>query len=194
MKKIVNSKGFFAFLVLLVAANIVVFYFHKQAIKKNDVRSAITAAQHEFDQMVKADEGKSILLDSLSLLHDNGREAYSFDKERYLIVRFSELNCETCVQNIFSLLQKDSGIDTTRIMLFVDYKSEAFLKTFLRVNLITYPVFRYYTDKSVLDTDNRGYPYVFIADRNGRLHDFFIPVKENPQRTLAYLGRIKKLL
>lgn len=193
MKRIINSKGFLVILFFLVAVNILIFSFQKRPVK-NKEQAEMADAEASYDKYAKTDEGKRISLDSLSLLHDNGISAYSFDKDKYLAVRFSELNCETCVQNIFTLLHKDSTIDANRIILLVDYKSEAFLRTFLRVNVITYPVFRYFSDKSVLNTDKMGSPYVFIVDRDGNLHDFFIPVKEDQERTISYLERIKKII
>lgn len=193
MKRIINSKGFLVILFFLVAVNILIFSFQKRPVKSKE-QAEMADAEASYDKYAKTDEGKRISLDSLSLLHDNGISAYSFDKDKYLAVRFSELNCETCVQNIFTLLHKDSTIDANRIILLVDYKSEAFLRTFLRVNVITYPVFRYFSDKSVLNTDKMGSPYVFIVDRDGNLHDFFIPVKEDQERTISYLERIKKII
>ncbi|SHN25217.1 hypothetical protein [Chitinophaga sp. CF418] len=194
MRKTIKSKGLWGIIVILLIASIIVFSARRSLPEKSkiaDMQEDLISTEKAFDEKMKADEGKRLSLDSLSIVNINDLPHFSFLADHYLVVRFSEVNCETCVESIFSVLEKSKKIDSTRIILLVDFRSEAFLRTFVRLNTIKFPIFKYPALNSFLNADALGYPYLFITDKDGLNHDFFMPVKEDQQRTIAYLNRIK---
>jgi len=194
MKKAIKSNVFWGIIVVLLIAGILFFSVGRSLPGKSkitDMQEELISTEKAFDKKMKADEGKHLSLDSLPLVNINDQEHFSFPAARYLVVRFSEVNCETCVESIFSVLEASKAIDSSRVILLVDFRSEAYLRTFIRLNTIRFPIFKYPAINSLLHADAVGYPYLFIIDKGGLTHDFFIPAKEDQQRTIAYLDRIK---
>jgi hypothetical protein len=198
MKKVFKRKGLGGIIVLLLIATVIFFLVTGKKSRPEDLLMAamkkdLINTEKIFDEKMQVDEGKRLLLDSLPLVNINNQVHFSFPADRYLVVRFSEVNCETCVESIFSLLDASKAIDSSRVILLADFRSEAYLRTFVRLNTIRFPIFKYPAINSFLHADGLGYPYLFVADKDGLAHDFFLPVKEDNERTIAYLDRIKPL-
>ncbi|PSL24445.1 hypothetical protein [Chitinophaga ginsengisoli] len=196
MKRISKRTVIGSFIVILLMAGSVTFLISRshpekplEAVMKEDLINT----EKTFDEKMKLDEGKRLSLDSLPSVNINDQEHFSFPADHYLVVRFSEVNCETCVESIFSVLEASKAIDSSHVIVLVDFRSEAYLRTFVRLNTIRFPIFKHPAINSFLHADALGYPYLFVADRDGLLHHFFCPAKEDPQRTIAYLNSIKLL-
>ncbi|MCF6407498.1 hypothetical protein L3C95_31690 [Chitinophaga filiformis] len=198
MKKVFKSKGFWGIIVLLLITSITLLSVtgkksHPENLQMAAMKKELINTEKIFDKEMEGDEGKHLSLDSLPLVNINDQAHFSFPADRYLVVRFSEINCETCVESIFSVLDASKAIDSNRVIVLADFRSEAYLRTFVRLNTIRFPIFKYPATNSFLHADALGYPYLFVADKDGLAHDFFLPVKEDRERTIAYLDRIKPL-
>lgn len=131
--------------------------------------------------------GDETILDNL--FHD------SPDK-RYLVCRFSEFDCEQCIQ--YSILRMAEYIQQNNLKLepmiwgrFIDMHN---------LNVITNripgieSVNIYSSTDSIMPIDEHGNPYYFIIDQSMTVYDVFTPDKMDPDMTDLYLESISKKL
>lgn len=103
-----------------------------------------------------------------------------------LIVRFSELNCHTCVQAVFSLLE-EMKIDSA--VFLVDYTNTKYLKSFDRFASAGRRFYR--VDSLNLPAEKFNLPYMFLSDKEMKTGSVFIPHKEMPEYTRIYLKTVR---
>lgn len=111
------------------------------------------------------------------------------DTGRVLVLRYSELNCNVCVDSAlsyFKTFMKKAGEDHARII--VDYNNDSYLYQFLRVNQLTESIiYRSVSDSNRVEINT---PYLFITDKSRRIYDVFVPMKELPEVSKKYYNTI----
>lgn len=108
-----------------------------------------------------------------------------------LILRYSEMHCEVCVDSIVSKLNayKDS-IGLQHIVLLTTSMNFGYIKRFKKINKIPFNI---YNMSKALDSVlvDIGMPYLFIySTHSKRINNMFVPQEENPQLTDEYLHSV----
>lgn len=109
-----------------------------------------------------------------------------------LILRFSELNCDACIDaQIRNLNRISDSIGVSQVALFVTYRDSKYIKRFMETHQLKHAVFRL-NDELAATLENIEMPYYFVlSPAEGRVQCMFIPHKEIPALTKEYLVQIK---
>jgi len=94
--------------------------------------------------------------------------------DKYLILRYSELNCNSCIDSIFSILRINrEHIENERILLITFYSDFRNLLITLRLNQINYKTYLLISNQLNISEDNPYVPFFFVVDSNFIKSDFF---------------------
>lgn len=111
-----------------------------------------------------------------------------------LVVRYSDVNCNTCVDSLFtSLAEFSDRIGEQNVIIMASYHNRRDLFVWKRLNNIRYNVFQVPHDQMGLEIERKNIPFVFILlPGKGAVHQIFLPMKENTERTRVYLEYISR--
>jgi peroxiredoxin len=113
-------------------------------------------------------------------------------KKRKLVLCYSEINCDVCVDSaIHYFINFSKKIGTENTMILVKYDSPTNFSKFVRLNKIrTNNIYRISAHNfSNLEFDR---PYVFLLEVNKQIRDVFCPLKEIPILSEIYYNTIKQ--
>ncbi|MFT3749317.1 MAG: hypothetical protein QM768_13410 [Agriterribacter sp.] len=113
-----------------------------------------------------------------------------------LIFRFTELNCETCVDATLSSMKRIMGNDQLRksVIILTSYKFNAYYKDWKRSNNIEFDIYNLGDIKLPLLSESLVRPYLFYLDDSLKIQNVFFPIKEYAYSTDQYLSFISKKL
>jgi len=132
----------------------------------------------------------SKISEGLNLADEKGKKYKIKEKlsTKKLIFRYSELQCNLCVEKQIIYLKKYKdkiGIDN--ILILADYSNLRNLIIFKRVNSLDIPVYNL-SKKMSLELEKKDLPYFFVVDNSLIAKDYFIPIKEIKNYTDNYLN------
>lgn len=133
-------------------------------------------------------EGKS-LRDSTFITDINGNSKQLKDviDSHRLVLRFSDINCNTCVEQEINNLRKFfSSPKNKSIMILATYRSMADLLKFKRINAIEFELYTISENQLPLLGEQISAPYMFVIDESLQVKFPFIPSKEFPDCSLSY--------
>jgi len=108
-----------------------------------------------------------------------------------LILRYSELNCQSCVDAMITQIRVNKSIDSNNMLFLAYYKQPAYLYQFKRLNRINMPIFSL---QNILLPDTLNVPYFFILHPNLTVSNVFIPEEGDNESVKKYLNfMIKKM-
>jgi hypothetical protein len=108
-------------------------------------------------------------------------------KSKKLIFRFTELNCNVCVDKQIKILKQfEKKISKSNIAIFTEYSNHRDLVIFKRLNALDLPIYNLH-NKMNIKLEAVDTPYFFIVDDRFIAQDFFVPVKEIENYTNKYL-------
>lgn len=115
-------------------------------------------------------------------------ELLSCDK---LIFRFSELNCNICIETELAILNSIvDSLEFKHVMIITSSKSTNYIVQFKRVNNLKMPIYCL-RDSEISDIPDIGTPYYFVlSNTNYRIMSPFIPDKEKINATKQYLNNV----
>lgn len=150
---------------------------------------------HKENRLYELEYNGEFLSDSLLLTDINGSKVRLRDiiNENKLILRYSELNCQTCVdEQIKNLNIYADSIGIDRILLFTNYETEVYMRRFKKLNKINFSIYNMKIEANKILKDI-GLPYMFILSPNKkmRIQYMYIPQKEIPILTSSYLSMMK---
>lgn len=98
-----------------------------------------------------------------------------------LILRYSELNCNTCIEaQIVNLNRYADSIGMHNILLFTTYHNHSYMKRFKKMNKIKFEIYNVSAELDSALTDI-GLPYFFVLTPcDNRVQSMYIPQKELP--------------
>lgn len=110
----------------------------------------------------------------------------------YLIFKYSNLNCEVCVDEQISLLKYAKElIGVTKILIITNYSSYGELSRFQRLNQLD--------DFKILNLKNneltsvdKSFPYYFILDESYSLKQLYVPIRGDSLITKEYFNNSLK--
>lgn len=150
---------------------------------------------HKENRLYELEYNGDFLSDSLFLTDVNGLKVRLRDiiNENKLILRYSELNCQTCIdEQIKNLNIYADSIGVDRILLFTNYETDVYMRRFKKLNKIKFAIYNMKADANKLLKDI-GLPYMFVLSPNKkmRVQYMYIPQKEIPILTSSYLNMVK---
>lgn len=128
--------------------------------------------------------------DELNLIDEKGNIFRIKEKlnTKKIIFRYSELQCNVCVEKqIQSLKRYKDKIGVDNILIIADYSNFRNLIVFKKINSLDIPVYNL-SKKMSLEIEKKDIPYFFIADNSLVAKDYFIPIKEIKNYTDNYLN------
>jgi hypothetical protein len=109
-----------------------------------------------------------------------------------LVLRYTELNCQSCVDTELSSLQNLANkIGMEKIVILASYKNNEDLIKFKRLNKLKLPM--YNVDSLSIPLENMNIPFYFICDKEFKTKLVFIPKKEISNLTVDYLKLVEKI-
>lgn len=111
-----------------------------------------------------------------------------------LVLRYSELNCNTCIDEQINNLNKISqNLGIENIILLTSYEHYTYMQKFKKVNKIKFAIYKI-QDELEKDLEDIGLPYYFVLNNsNFRINNTYIGMKEIPELTTTYLKHIKDI-
>jgi hypothetical protein len=162
-----------------------------------------------YDSLGKLKNRDDVLLLNASLMFefqsykiDENVEIYDENEERItliqliqkkpkLIFKYSDLNCNVCIDEQINLLKKASEIiGSENIIILANYDSPRDLIQFRRMNQIDFKVLNL-RDIEFTAVD-KSLPYYFILDESLSLKLLYIPIKGDISLTQQYFEKINK--
>ena len=108
-----------------------------------------------------------------------------------LVFKYSDLSCETCVEEQMALLKKASEkIGPENIVILTNYDSPRKFSQFVRMNQVTFKVLNLQNSK--LSSIDFVLPYYFILDNNFMLLQPFIPIRGEQYLTTKYFEKVSE--
>lgn len=126
------------------------------------------------DKQVKDLKGETVLLKDI------------VKEETVLFIRFSELNCQECVEfalNKARRLSSQLGY-SDKVILLATYEDVQVLRVLMKNMQISFPVFL--VDTLDVPCESANFPYCFICDSMLRTSNVFIPDKYEKKLTNKY--------
>jgi len=130
---------------------------------------------------------------NIELYNELGEKVFFSDlvKDRSVLVfRFSELNCEICVEEEIKRLKVLSKSIKNRLLFVTSYSFERYLYTFKRINNFKLPIYNIVPNKIKIPVEELNIPYYFVLDSALNIHDIFVPEKTEPENTEKYFKDI----
>ena len=149
------------------------FFFEKEKIQFNLNRNAVNDTMF-YDQ--------------------EGWPTYKKSTPNDIVVFFySEFHCRICVDGELIRINKViTEKNKQNFVLFANYRNEKDFRLFLRLNQVDFNYFRVKDGLLKNNTATNKSPIYFVLDKNGTIHEAFIPQKEFPGLTDNYLGSVFK--
>ena len=108
-----------------------------------------------------------------------------------LLLRYSELHCNLCVDHSISYLKSlADSVGQDNIAILTSYRTIRDLFLFKRINQIDFPVYRIPENSLTIPADKYGFPYLFITDHTLVAKYIHIPDKDVPELTRILLAVI----
>ena len=109
-----------------------------------------------------------------------------------LVLRYSELNCQSCVDDLLTEIKEAGFFNATNTLLLAYYREPAYLYQFKRMNRLELPVFS--TQHTGLPPDTLNLPYFFLMNSKLQISNVFIPEEGDTEAITAYLAFARKRL
>lgn len=160
----------------------------RDSIKINDRKVELKIRRYELEN-----SGKK-LPSHLDALDVNGNKVslsqiINSDK---LILRYSELNCNTCVSKQLDILNSYiDSIGDKNVILLTNYDNNIYMKQFKKVAKIKFAIYNVGSELNELIPDIER-PYFFILEQSLRINNMYIPQMDEEELTKAYLHCIAK--
>jgi hypothetical protein len=148
-----------------------------------------------FEQnFIQQGENENLELDgNLPLIDIEGNTVLVKDiiKANSLVLRFSELNCEECINaEIDALVNKKDKIKKNVILItyYQDRRNMfVFYKDFQNKGLANIKMYLLPNEALLIPMDKLNIPYYFCVNSNLKMNNFFIPQKNKPTLSKVYL-------
>ncbi len=148
--------------------------------------AGLNAYKYMLAQYQLACEGEQLLPGTcLVNEHKDSIKIESLISKPTLVMRYSELNCHSCVDAMLTELKNNPFFNEKNSLLLAWYNEPAYLYQFKRMNRIEMPVYNIKNTGLLADTLNM--PYFFIIDKDLRVSKVLIPEEGDTTMVPAYL-------
>lgn len=112
-----------------------------------------------------------------------------------LVFRYSEVNCQTCVESeIVPLINFMAENGNDKVIFLTTYQDRKYLLDFKRFNKIKTEIYNIPENGLGLPIEKLNIPYLFVIDANMQTNLIFIPEKNRENVSLTYYKIVKKQL
>lgn len=168
------------------------FFWNGNGVSKNDYNQAVTSLkalysiQKTLMQFQLYTEG-SELKPQIEVANEKGDTLTIGDliSKPVLVLRYSELNCQSCVDDLLTQIKEIGSFNTTNTLLLAYYREPAYLYQFKRMNQLELPV--YSLQKTGLPPDTLNLPYFFLMNNKLQISNVFIPEEGDMASVKEYL-------
>lgn len=128
-------------------------------------------------------------------LDDVNVSVRSLVKEKPILVfRYSRYDCQLCVNQVLDRLRNIFRDEEHRVCLIVDGMSERDFKIKYKNSEIKFLAYFVENKNLGLSLENKNLPFLFVLTTGTKVEQIFIPFKEYPNQTDAYLRNVKSNL
>lgn len=165
--------------------------------KKSDKNKVeLSTFEHNF---IKENENEYLELDgNLPLVDIAGKTVMAKEiiKANSLVFRFSETNCESCIDAEINALVKNKDKIKKDVILIAYYQDKrdlfVFYKDFQNKGLTNIKMYLLANNALLIPLDKLNIPYYFCVNSDLTMNNFFIPQKDKPRLSKAYLDNTLK--
>jgi hypothetical protein len=189
-----KNKFFWGIIVLLLTINaITITQF--QSFKRKTMSYIQTLSQQP-DELVTLKTNFQVGIENNDLIIEtmqpSSNSLFEHKQDKLLVCRFSEYNCESCVDYAIKSIQASVALIGKENILFLgSYKNNRIFNKHKPLYGIDSLNVRNIFDLNI-PAEKLGYPYYFVIDSTFRLLNIFIPDKGTPQITKNYLELTQK--
>ena len=193
----------YLFLIILLTANI--YWIYQEKINKAKIQNLTykllagnEAISDQANKLVKRLEAEDIIIDiNQDILDEKGMNkklsTVIQENQLSLIVRYSKLNCQTCVSSDLKILNGlFSKEDKKKVFFLSRYNTEMEMHQFKRSNHIENEVLK--LDNEITQIDELNIPYFFCLTKEGQIDKVFIPDENKKELTEVYLKYILSII
>jgi len=201
-----NIHGLYCVVTAVVAISVtfLIMYPFTQRKKADDIFSAKNrlrilpdSTNYMMRNFVRGLNMEGVTLNDVPLYKEGERTSlHKLVKEPTLVFRFFEMNCEPCIREEISVLQKRMGTLSSKVLLVGSYATYKGMRAFLTANQLNlFPAY-HMSPVDTLEWEPERYesPYYFILYPGGKTSHFFMSVPEYINFTQRYLEGMKRLL
>jgi hypothetical protein len=135
---------------------------------------------------------------SITLLSSDGKRHTLnelVNKRSKLIFRYSELDCDMCIDSVISIIKKISPLKKIpNLIIISDFKSDRNFQIREKYKKHPYPIYNISSANLGLPIENKNFPFLFIITEDLKATKLFIPLKEFPYQTIEYIKYAFSLL
>lgn len=117
-----------------------------------------------------------------NLKGDKIQLAHAIINPKTLVMRFTQFNCNSCVDLILEAIMTNSSYNNSNALLLADYKNRPYIN---KRNNSKIPI--YSIAKSTLWLDTLNMPYLFLIDQNAQVSNVYIPQEGDTTAIYQYL-------
>lgn len=205
LKRVIKKSNLSIFLCIILVLLYFGFEVKKKQKEQANIQKLSIEYQHELRNLnsrvkelinhckyMLTDE--RMLIDStLSVQKENKESVHMwnlFQNHPKLVFRYSELNCNVCVEKEVELLKKFiEEIGIQNMLMMTNGRSSSYNGQFKRMNQFDIEI--YNVEDLGLKLDKINTPYYFVLDSDWKAKSVFVPSKSLPSQTRAYYDIIK---
>lgn len=143
---------------------------------------------YDYRRIIQSDSLRTITSDLkiISTSKDTVTIDSVVNKSPKLIIRYSSLNCHTCIDSLVqNARQVSQSLGRDNICLFANYNSESDFRQFWRSNNLYFRI--YSVESKIINADDFDTPYMFVLNPDHTISHLFVPHKTIPEMTKWYL-------
>lgn len=111
-----------------------------------------------------------------------------------LVFRYSRFDCQLCIDQVLDKLHAVFEEDNLKVRLIIDGMTGREFRMKYKEREMNFSAYFLSTDNLNLSLENKNLPFLFVLSKDAKVDKIFIPFREYPNQTDAYLKNIKSLL
>lgn len=193
--KITNVQKLVSFALLIFSISLSIIYYHKSktfdTIIEDCSKLAILATAAD-ERLIELNS-MGYILDDIYLSDNKGDKIHLsevLNNSSKIVFVYSPLQCNSCYESQLELLS--DSYENTQKLVILTY-NDVSLKKISMINKtfsVDVPIYKLTGDRLPFPVDTIGKPYFFKINVDLRSSDVFIPNKNAPQLTTAYINRV----
>ncbi|MEC3880924.1 hypothetical protein [Parapedobacter sp. 10938] len=149
-----------------------------------------------YPELVIPNAGK-VINKSLHIKDSNDSETTVEDlseRSPLLVFRYSQYDCNLCIDQVLQKLHAIYEGDEDKVCLIVDGMTGREFRLKYKNRKMNFSSYFVADDNLGLSLENKNLPFLFVLSDDARVNKVFVPFKEYPNQTDAYLKNIKAIL
>lgn len=111
-----------------------------------------------------------------------------------LVFRYSQYDCHLCIDQVLEKLHTIYEGEEDKVCLIIDGMAGREFRLKYKNRKMDFPSYFVIDDNLGLSLENKNLPFLFVLSSDALVNKVFVPFKEFPNQTDAYLRNIKAVL